>query len=302
MTTTTDRPHHTLFRKPMDELREAFVRARFAETAMFGRPDIEAWLDDPTKDADVVDYQKMPIILTRPTFATTPELMSLLQEHATPAEYGELPRWLEHRIVSAEHHRASFINIIMSLQCGGARVYYPWKNTIDLPPVACIGTDIYCLKAPANALQSLMVIDFAATRHVLEILNAEILGRRPKAESARRFLKELVRETAKDARKKAERDFDEAVAVSADGKRIMKAKWVVVVKLVVGSEWGSRILYPSSAFTGNKCLIDGVATRTHFSDEELTTAKYLDEDDLLMGYSHLKTKLQIWYSNVRPVT
>lgn len=32
------------FDKPMDELRETFVRARFAQEDVFGRPDIEQWL------------------------------------------------------------------------------------------------------------------------------------------------------------------------------------------------------------------------------------------------------------------
>ena len=38
-----------LFDKTYDELREAFVRARFAEPAVFGRPDIEEWLRDSTR-------------------------------------------------------------------------------------------------------------------------------------------------------------------------------------------------------------------------------------------------------------
>ena len=33
-----------LFDKPMDELREAFVRNRFGESAVFGAHDIETWL------------------------------------------------------------------------------------------------------------------------------------------------------------------------------------------------------------------------------------------------------------------
>ena len=41
-----------LFDKPLCELREAFVRARFAEDNIFGRPDIEEWLEDLRRKED----------------------------------------------------------------------------------------------------------------------------------------------------------------------------------------------------------------------------------------------------------
>lgn len=62
----------------------------------------------------------------------------------------------------------------------------------------------------------------------LDVVFAEWNRLGPKAGVARHFICTAADLTIAKVRESAQRDFDEAVAVSADGTKIIKAKWMLV--------------------------------------------------------------------------
>ncbi len=233
-----------LFDKPMSELREAFVRARFAEPAMFGRADITEWLANP-EWTGTINFDRS--LAFRRHFNEALEDLNPAEElerSATPAN--EIPDWMLHRV----HNKMAFKTIVKALRTGKAKIYYPWVNYVDRNPVAVLHGWVFTL-AHTTVDGSIAALKTATVRDVLEILNAEIDGARPKADAARTFLNRMARTAVANAREDAERDFDEAVAVSADGTQIVKADWVVVIE----KGYQSGRLYPSTAFQQYKILI-----------------------------------------------
>ncbi|NBS41183.1 hypothetical protein EBS80_00805 [bacterium] len=188
-----------LFDKPLADLREAFVRARFAEPAMFGRADIPKWLADP-EWTGIIDFDKSRAFVR--SFEEVWENLERDQElarYATPTN--KIPDWMLSRVND---------------------------------------------------------------KMALEILNAEIKGNRPNANEARAFLNRIARHAVANVRKDAERDFDEAAAVSADGTKIVKAAWVLAANVTPASFTelypGSALidemeLFPSAAFAERKALL-----------------------------------------------
>src|SRR3989339_826762 len=75
-----------LFDKTLDELREAFVRARFAEPNIFGRPDIEEWLEGQRKayypDWSRTGFARFGVLIAR--YAGHPLTGEHLNKYATP--------------------------------------------------------------------------------------------------------------------------------------------------------------------------------------------------------------------------
>lgn len=236
-----------LFDKPMSALREAFVRARFAERKMFGREDVFEWLTNP-EWTGIIDFDAMPAVVTYveeawKDFAPDQELERL----ATPTD--TVPEWMHGRV----NDRAAYDAVMDSLVAGGGKNFYPWVNDVECHAVVCIRgmvlTSIpFKILGTAKREQSLH-LGAATVRDVLEIISAEVKGARPRAETARKFLSRTALNAAARIRRAAERDFDEAVAVSADGTKIVKATWVVVASANADDpSW----IYPSSAFRNDK--------------------------------------------------
>jgi len=240
----------SLFDKPMNELREAFVRARLAEPATFSHEEIVAWLEDAAQETD--NFKRAPYFVNHFDELNGASIAEILHDNATPS--AEPPEWLLAGIKRANRDPAWFAGIVRALQNGGAKVYYPWTNTIGVPPVAIIDNDAWilhpCIHASASPNAALSA-DKAEISDVLGILNGEILEQRPKMDAARAFLKQEARHAILHERKMAEQDFDEAVAVSTDGTRIVRAAEVVVLP---DKPWYQAAIYPASAFIETKIL------------------------------------------------
>src|SRR3989339_1779159 len=117
-----------IFDKPLSELSDAFVRQRFAEDNIFGRPDIEEWAAAP--GFVTIPFNKAPALLRY--FLNLWEKTNLswvLRTKATPME--EPPWWLLWHLEKRGFETTEpFTEIITTLQRGGAKVYYPWHNSI----------------------------------------------------------------------------------------------------------------------------------------------------------------------------
>ncbi len=239
-----------LFDKTVAELREAFVRARFAEPAMFGRADIETWIDEPTDRSslpwltngflDFLDRAWNKRLNGGGAFQTA---AGVLVESATTQS--SPPDWL---LEEGMEHREDFFHPLMAIGRDGnqSRLYFP-EPTQDFWPIVCLWPKLFV--AEYKSKHDIFSLRPAKMRDVCMVLYGEMVARRPKAAQAERFLDEQYRQAIAAVRKSAERDFDEAVAVTTDGTKIVKAKWVVVASANADDpSW----IYPSSAFLNDK--------------------------------------------------
>ncbi len=238
-----------LFDKPMHELCEAFVRERFAEPAMFGRADVEEWIANP-EWIGIIDFDKMPAFMRH--FDKAWEGVDLCEElwrFATPAK--AIPEWM-HDLVG---NWTAYTAILEGIVAGRGSVYYPISNDQNHFPVVMVRGMTFRIAHDKND-DPLVAFQTASVRDVLEIVNAEVKGFRPRRNETMTFLNRCARNAIAIARKDAERDFDEAVAVSADGTKIVKAGKVLVC---TGDRQG--LIYPASAFQCNKARLHGKTNR-----------------------------------------
>ena len=77
-----------LFEKSMDELREAFVRNRFAEGGVFGREDIEEWVGE-LREAESPDILSCGMLLGD-HFHDIEDPTSFVQQYGTRVEPGSV--------------------------------------------------------------------------------------------------------------------------------------------------------------------------------------------------------------------
>lgn len=295
-----------LFDKPLSELREAFVRARFAEPAIFGRSDIEVWLEgqrvnlgnqvDPEPwSCDEFDEHmlaawgdEVPLICE--------QVASLLREYVTPS--ASKPGWTE-----KDSATSRFVEVIETLRAGGAKVFYhssAGQLIYDSWAIVVICGKAYCAVSKMDEGED-MIASLMRTNinDGMEFLLEEVMCGRPKAQQALEFLLVQYQSAIQSVRQSAQRDFDEAVAVSADGTEIVKAKWVVV-----GSDdegWkGRAILYPAEAFHEQKILTSGQNPRESINMAHLGGLDYaLEGEDLVMNLLQLllrnaSTRRGIW--------
>ncbi len=233
-----------LFDKPMDELREAFVRARFAQEDVFGAPEIEAWLADQCEAGQPDDGswsryrdfvvgacdRRVDIDRILRSCATTVPTGSTVRGASGPISYllrGELYE-------GTSGSRAQVIQ-----RADGVNELFVLDATDDKLTVERIGERNHIVGA----------------RTVADILFAEWERRWPKMEVAREFLCDALAEEIKRERVKAEVDFDSAVAVSADGTKIVNADWVVV--LGQSGTGSNDMAYPASVFQERRILRTG---------------------------------------------
>lgn len=253
-----------LFDRPMDELREAFVSARFAQEDVFGRPDIEEWIKGqyanevpPNADTDawrtllkhdeLVDFIHGAAILLLQKYATTLHDLGLPRHE--PTGYSHLLPLVEQGLYWGKDNRGIYLH----------------PNPVNTQAVYLVRG-----KAPEDREHSLTferagrnnLKDIHET--VLEIMFAEWWRGDPKRDAARQWLCEAADVAIRRERAKAEHDFDTAVAVSADGTKIVHADWVVVTGFgtVTHGHPGLGLavvkerlrVFPSSAFRDRKIL------------------------------------------------
>ena len=242
-----------LFDKTYDELREAFVRARFAEPAVFGRSDIEAWLEawqSPFQSLDQIEgwrARRFHEYLEADGASTHEQFGNLLRELVTPVD--ELPDWFGANL----DHEEKLTILLQTLKLGGATIFCPDFEDHDRVVVIRTQNDTFALvHSQYDSLDPVSIfaqLRRARRREIVDLLFDEWMFDRPKAAQALAFLKAEYREAIKREREAAQRDFDQACAVSADGTKIVHASWVFVAE---GSEPTSGLLFPASAFHRNK--------------------------------------------------
>lgn len=244
-----------LFDKTYAELREAFVRGRFAEA--FGREDMEHWGATCLMNPDDQNFDPGPLF--------SPALLKF----GCAKVWGSRPRVkilgafaerinkpLEALCHGDEHAAAC----LLSLQQGGCWFYIPRYDdnkeekrefVISLGPMTMYVRVV--LGAPM-----FLHIEHATDEYVLAVIRNEFLTRGPRFRSAQRHLQELVRRAIDEVRLLAVVDFHTAVAVSADGQKIVHADWVVAVH-AAGREgafrgWETFRIIPVERCRENKLL------------------------------------------------
>lgn len=257
-----------LFDKTYDELREAFVRARFAEPNVFSRPDIEEWL----AEYGVPELFRWTSTWEAPAFVTwisdtwdaqfTNDRARILADCATP---GPIPEGL------FDHGSAYVATRSLSRMVHSNVAVY---STAE-PTMLVIADQEGGLTITKGGRPDVVIISSTTADDVLRILFKEIRREHQKAHKALAWLKEQYTAAIKSARTGAKRDFDEAVAVSEDGTKIVKAEWVWVV--LSKPPWDGKrrihgLLYPGSAFHGTKIRL-AVKKKRIFDADRLASAR-----------------------------
>ncbi|MDO8599755.1 MAG: hypothetical protein Q7S02_06645, partial [bacterium] len=253
---TTMADQKQLFDKTMDVLREAFVRNRFGEAIVFGMHDIETWLSIQCKAGrpDPLWEQFLARNFIVMCAATSP--IAHLRERATP--YATRPG--EQLIARTFQKLPDGVQYLL----GALHVSPVVEGVYYGHSVGCIitytkdGMVGSLLTIRSGTLERGFIVaqeqtnSPGAERLVVDILFAEWDRQNPKWKEARQFLYDAFGQEIKRERRKAEEDFDSAVAVSADGVKIWHADRVVVL-----SDDKQHVLgeFPSEAFHERKILL-----------------------------------------------
>jgi len=203
-----------LFDKPMDILREAFVRNRFGESAVFERPDIETWLAGQREAGrpDDTMWGKLPnldlCVICEGTSAS-----GVLLTCATSVRT-DVPLRSAYESLYACLHDGLYAN------ADGPRI------KVRISP-----SETFVFREESGTLIVERIGDH--NRHVCvcavtDVVFAEWNHHRPRWREAREFLCNALGGGIKRERAKAETDFNSAVAVSPDGTKIVHADWVMV--------------------------------------------------------------------------
>lgn len=246
-----------LFDKTYHELHKAFIRARFAEPAVFGCEDIEALLDGQKPDScmrDMLPWRARSFQHYLSAVWDSPDSMyeamgRVLRERATPQ--GASPKWFTRRLF----HREPFALAMSALAAGGCQVYYPVLEEVDRVALVVRGRETLAVDVSEDSDKHSQFMGLRRARMwdiVQCLLDEYVFG--DKAWPALEFLKGEYRTAVAREREAAQRDFDEAVAVSPDGTKIVKAKWVLVCGRT--PEWRNKgYLLRGETFRAHKCRL-----------------------------------------------
>ena len=213
-----------LFDKPMTELREAFVNARFAQEDVFGRSDIEEWLERQ-RTADRPDeitwerYQHLRLVTDEPS-----RLWSCATPYAHFPDKQEITRLFPIRkdvqYLLEALHASPLVDVIFYGYKTGFIVVYSKTNDNERSLIS-IHEDqgkLVVEKCETNTSR------FESAVH--DIIFAEWNFQGPRWKEARELLCNVFAEQIQRQRVTAKVDFNSAVAISTDGKRIVNADWV----------------------------------------------------------------------------
>lgn len=238
-----------LFTKSYDELREAFVRARFDEEQEFQNENIEAWLtvqresDKPEGDAHESPWN---YYLTLMLFAAAGKEATTLCRYALPLP--SIPRG-EYTFEDDAEYLQAISPLLERLHMTGSKIYYGhvWG------PIAVFDDHAHwhalVFEKCTDSGRCIAKLQDVHSMHVMDAIFATWMRGGSKSKPARRFLCQTLAAVVAKSRKSAEEDFDRAVAVSADGRKIVHADEVVVF-----DKDGTRHRFASGAFSKNKIL------------------------------------------------
>jgi hypothetical protein len=229
----------------LDTLKGAFVRQRYAESNVFGRADIEAWLDQqvvsgPATDEDWL-YWRDTIVPHCTEFFTVPpsEYSGFLATHAT--SFRSIPSvntfGFDYPLVLRNHVTFLRLGIRVYPMCRTSALIIVLSNPPSSKIVSCTGPD---------------QLKYSDTVTAQDVLDAVLKSWRATNGNplSKQILCELANQAVAQARSAAEADFDSAVAVSADGTEIICADLVMVW---TGNGW---VRYKPEAFRESKIVLD----------------------------------------------
>lgn len=281
-----------LFNKTFEELREAFVQGWFAERQHFGNPKIEDWLAGQ-RGAEKPDEQWRLLFLCQSLLSQIGfeegYLIATLLQYAEPATAP---------FTEIEQDTKSFLCFLLSLlrhlDPADTKIYY---NGISFCTVIVVcgrekayvfrregDQDVFCEVIPINSVAVLRAIYITWMDNGLRAI------------IARQFLCEKLGLAIAQVRAEAEADFDRAVAVSEDGKEIVKVHRVLVYD-------GDKrlIVFPAESFRKDKIRRDtSLANRRRFSvrtiDETASVSDFL-ADMAIMGPDWPYCELQMFVAD-----
>ncbi|MEK7135146.1 MAG: hypothetical protein AAB780_00370, partial [Patescibacteria group bacterium] len=247
-----------LFKKSVSELREGFVRGRFAEENYFGRANIEKWLEKQKKarHPDVEQWNHCCSFGDRLMLFAHSRPIELLREYAEPL--ARVPQDMGYYELDEQiQHRAKLRPLLEGLDPKSFEVYYPyvhspiiiWKGECEAGPEAFY----WDLSADASGRPRTIVKYEAPSPMVMDAIFATWWRHTPKAAKARELLCDLVALDIAQVRREAEADFAEAIGVTADGEKILRANIVVVVP-PRGVAGPTRLYRDTRVFQDNKIL------------------------------------------------
>ncbi len=220
-----------LFNLPIQQLRENFICARFAEEQYFQNANIEAWVaaqrtaERPEYD-DAAEDSPWNTMLSNGflDLAANEPALELLQAHASRST--QAPNWFMRGTGSA--YRGQLLPLLRALDRGGAHLY--WPNILGGPIVVCADADG---QPTAQTFEwdheYLITLKPLSSYHVLSAIFETWHRGWPMATQARQFLCDRLASSIARVRNRADTEFVLAVAVSSDGRKIVDADWVVVI-------------------------------------------------------------------------
>jgi hypothetical protein len=211
-----------LFELSYEQLRNNFVRGRFAEEKIFGRADIEEWLKEQRKakspfcmDSQTIDWDKYWNNDGK-TLSVAGREFEVLRKYSSYV-YAGLPSDAE------KEQCLAYQKIYPLIEPFNREVYLG----MNFGPIIFLPNEE--IKMVVGSEEKDVILSFELTSPVvIDALLAEWYYGREKAAVARQFLCDTLAADVAVQRKQAEDDFDRAVAVSADGKEILCADWVIV--------------------------------------------------------------------------
>ncbi|MBI2624080.1 hypothetical protein HYW67_01115 [Candidatus Parcubacteria bacterium] len=264
-----------LFIKPMAELKEAFVQARLAEEQYFGHRHVERWLERQQRTGRIVHPEQWNRCFCRDAvlFAAAGRELEVLRQFADSS--ATIPRGPE-EYADEVRHRKRIAPLLEAIACANTEIYYGDVHGLI---VVCGGNGpgasafVFVEDHDANG-KKFTAIKPLHSVFVMDAVFATWKRGGPNAEAARTFLCDTVAGLIRKDRVEADADFDRAVAVSADGRKIVHADWVVVRDLegsLLEAPSGPTAVFPASSFQMKKLLRGRVRrTETVFGGGPLT--------------------------------
>lgn len=197
-------------------LQEKFVHSRFAEEENFGQAYIEEWLaaarllevsfgigtvDDWLWERLEAAMESLPLHL-------------LMESLVTPTPFSKLREVMEKEGNDKGVRILKFLDRSLQMYAHGDTLLVGSKEDCGYRYLQFVGTDD--------------MYEGLTSSVVLFLIDAEWERHYPHWREARQFVCDLYAADVKKVREEAEKDFAEAIAVSADGTKIVKADAVVV--------------------------------------------------------------------------
>lgn len=286
-----------LFEKSVSELREGFVRGRFAEDNYFGKANIDKWLEKQRKarHPDVEQWNHCCSFGDRLMLFAHSRPIELLQEYAEPS--AKVPQMMRDGELDEQvEHRAKLRPLLEGLDQASFEVYYPhvhspiivWKGECEAGQEAFY----WNLSADANSRPITVVKYEVPSPMVMDAIFAAWWRNTQKAAKARELLCNLLAQDIAEVRREAEADFAEAIAVTADGEKITRANMVMVVASA-GDRSPIRLYRDTRVFQDNKILQRNKGGSTHLL--EARTAQEFETKALAeVKAEEMKFHLSLW--------